>query len=945
MPDRPDTRAQHVPAGTASPTLADLDEAVLPLVSRPGRYVPAILGLAVPAEGPTDLHAVVAGPDLIDGLVTLPQISALYYGLNDLEGCAADLAFAPAPDFEAELRRHRLPLAGLATRRPLATFDLMVIPVSSALQASGVLGLLDLGQVPWRATERDARHPLVVAVGPGVVNPEPLAPFLDAVVLGDVEPALPALARAARERRTAGSGREAALDVLAVEPGVNVPSRVAVVPGADGMLVAAPGTARSEARYTERHRPDHRRLQPLLDVRGDALELEVMRGCPVGCRFCQPARTGGPVREAAPGEVTEAARRLVADGGWDEIAVGGLMPAAWSGLRGGIEVLGRALWGTGTALSLTAASPESLERPVLTELSRMRRTALHIAPEAGSDRLRRLVGKPLDEARLLGAVRSATALGWPSLRLHFMIGLPTETDDDLHAIIELATRVRAAGRRPGSGLQVHLMVHPFVPRPHTPLQWESQLDPATLADRLQLLRRLGRRVAGRLKWRRPELVELEGLLARGDRRLAEVIETAYRDGARLDGWIEHHRSEIWERALARHDLDAVAYRATREPGTPLPWSHLGLGWSEAELGREHAAALAGELPAGSTGQMAGSSSGAPAPAATRGVVAGRGDVPAFATTPESEVRDREAERRFYGRQRKRRRGPATSDTVPRYRVRYARLAPARFLSHLDMVRAIDRGARRAGLQVAYSTGYSRHPKLSFGPPLPVGMLGHDEYVDVELKTAIEDELIARLQPFLPPGIELLAARPIVSKVDSLMSLIDHAEYRTELPDHARRLIGDPHAFTAELESAVQTFLSHERAYVTQRGPHGERPVEIRTGVRRLEIQVDGDDAYPCLVLDARLTGEGAVRPLDLVGFLLGEHRLDPRLLRVHRLRVYGRRGEHEIRPFDALEGDAVTAGIVQLAHTAPSGGGRRHVKGNRHQRGPARDKDRHSRRW
>jgi radical SAM-linked protein len=303
----------------------------------------------------------------------------------------------------------------------------------------------------------------------------------------------------------------------------------------------------------------------------------------------------------------------------------------------------------------------------------------------------------------------------------------------------------------------------------------------------------------------------------------------------------------------------------------------------------------------------------------------------------------------FGRGRVRRR-PGRERAASQHRLRFVKTDPVRFISHLDVVRLFDRALRRAGIAVAYSTGYSRHPKLSFGPPLPVGMIGWDEFFDVELAEERPAEFVDLLNAQLPEGIRILDAVPIVNKVQSLMSLIDHADYRVSFSPHVRRLLGDPdpHSFRTSLDEAIRHFHSHDRAYVVHQGPEGERSVEITGGVRRLAT-VAGDDGFPALELTLRIAGAEAVRPLDLAGFLLGSGgsggRLDPRLLRVERLRLYGLRGDRVVAPLEAAAGEELLGVVGGVPVEPASGPWRPDVQRDRHQRRSGRDPYRHSRRW
>lgn len=632
------------------------------------------------------------------------------------------------------------------------------------------------------------------------------------------------------------------------------------------------------------------------------------------------------------------------------------MPADWSQFAPGVEMLGRRLFGTGVALALDSASGERLTRAALAELSRVRRTALEFAPEAGSERLRSVLGKPLDEPALLSAVRDAAALGWPSVKLHFIIGLPTETDEDLTAIADLCERVRQAGQRPGMRFAVQVTIHPFVPRAHTPFQWEEQLPLEEMRHRVKRLRGLLHRRPLRLRWGHPETAQLEALIARGDRRLGAVILGAYRAGARLDSWSELARPVLWWRALADVGVDLAADLGPRDTSLPLPWSHLALGEGEAHLAAEREAARRGEVTPPRRIEIA-----APLPAGAAlfadlplvggeaRVDAGAGDDPA-AVTAEAGAEEVAQRAGLYGRGRARRRAGRPSSR--RHRVRFAKTNPVRFISHLDTVRLLDRSLRRADIAVAYSTGFSRHPKLSFGPPLPVGMVGLDEYFDVELVDERPAEFVDLMNAHLPDGIRVFEAVPILNKVQSLMSLIDHADYRIGFPPHVRRLLGDPdhESLRASLDEAIRHFLSQNRAFVMQRGPDGERPVELTGGVRRLALAA-GDDASPELDLTLRIAGDGAARPLDLAAFLVahleGENRLDPRLLRVVRRRLYQVRGDHVITPLDAVAGEELVGARAapESAAGLATSDGRPDVQRDSYQRRPGRDTHRHTRRW
>ncbi len=911
--------------------VAGWDDLVLPLLSRPGRYQALLDGLGPEPANPT-FDAVVVGPDLLEALVMHPLVSGLYFGLSGAGG-RIDLAFLPERDYEGCLATAALDLRSLRYRRRLAAWPLWLVPVTSELQATGVVGALRLAGVPVYAAERRPADPIVVGLGPGLINPEPTAPFFDAVWVGDTEPAIEPLAGAARLRRD--GDRPAGLEALGRESAAYLPGRVAMVTAPNGMEVAAAGTPPVVAARAPTPSPMSQRLRPLIEVRDASLEIEVMRGCPRSCRFCAPARTAGPVREQSPAAVAEVASDALAMHGWEELTLGGVMPGAWSALRPGVAELGRRLVGQGVAVGLSYAEPASLEPRVLTELSRVRRTALHLAPEAGSERLRQVLGKPLDAGALERAVRQAADLGWPAVRLHFMVGLPTEESEDLAAIVDCVARLRQVTRQ-GRTLGIHLMIHPFVPRSHTPFQWEAYLAPEEIAARVKTLRSASRRHVHRFKWGRPEMAETQAILARGDRRLAPVIERAWALGARLEDWSEHHRPELWRQALSEAGLTVREYTQARTPGDRLPWAHLDYGLDEAALAEERRRGLAGEAPGAVSPHrpidppVVGPSDGLHLPSTSE---ASRPPV------------DGVGQRAHFGR-RRRRAARATSgqgDGRERLRLRFEKGERLRFLSHLDVVRVFDRALRQVGLPVAYSAGYSRHPKLSFGPPLPVGMTSVDEYLDLELVTAA-DHVQARLNSALPAGVRVLAVVPLRTQVDSLMSFVDHADYRCQCSEAIRWVVGDLHRFRALVDKAIESFVSAERVVATRRRAAEERRVDLRAGVRRLRLCAAGDDTPPEVDMSLTIAGPNAVRPLDVAAALLRDSELDARLLRVERLRLYRQAGTEQVGPIEEPERAVLSAAGGPVA-TPQSADRSVHVQRNRYQRRSARNKDRHSRRW
>jgi radical SAM family uncharacterized protein len=478
-------------------------------------------------------------------------------------------------------------------------FDVLGVTLPYELTYSNILALLALAGIPLRAADRGDDDPLVLAGGPAAPNPEPLADFLDAVVLGEGEEVILEIAEVVAETR--GRPRSERLDRLARLPGVYVPSLYDVE--YDGPRVAAvrPRAAAS-ARVSHRIIQDFdaapfpvRQIVPFLEVTHDRVVLEIMRGCRHGCRFCQAGMTYRPARCRRPETLLRQAEEALRATGYDEVALLAFTSPDYPGIEDLLDRLLEAHAAAGVSLSLPSLRVDSFSVELARKLSRVRRPGLTFAPEAGSERLRRAINKNVTEQDLFNAAEAAFAAGWTTLKLYFMIGLPTETEEDVDAIANLINRVLAMGdQQLGSRrgrLRLNVSVTAFVPKPQTPFQWAGQADPETLRQRLARLRDGLHSRKVRLAWSDIETSQLEAAFARGDRRLGAVLARAYADGARFDAWSEHFDFGRWQRAFAAEGLELSHYANRAIPYEEvLPWDHLDYGVSRDFLRQQSEAA-------------------------------------------------------------------------------------------------------------------------------------------------------------------------------------------------------------------------------------------------------------------------------------------------------------------------------------------------------------------
>ncbi len=711
-------------------------------IEKPSRYLGSEINTIRKSVNETRLRVALAFPDLYEIGTSHFGLQILYHILNSQPDVAAERVFAPAPDMEAYLRHSKRPLFSLESHTPLSQFDIIGFSLLYELNYTNMLTMLELSGIPWLASERDSSHPIVIAGGPCVCNPEPVAEFFDAMVVGDGEAVAVELVRAWFEWKQSGArDRQALLERWCVIEGVYVPAFFEARYDASGLQTVIP---RFDSYPTVRRAiaadldnapfPDHPVI-PFGKPVHDRLRIEVSRGCTRGCRFCQAGMIYRPVRERSPGKVFDLAVQALGTTGYEDVSLLSLSTSDYCCIVPLIQQLMGRYASERVAVSLPSLRAGTLSPDLMDLIRQVRKTGFTIAPEAGSQRLRDVINKNISETEIIETVGSAFRMGWQLVKLYFMIGLPTESDEDLNAIVDLAFRLRKLKEPAGRRGQINISVATFIPKPHTPFQWAAQLSLAESRGRLRWLQERLKSAGVEFKWQNPEMSRLEGIWARGDRRLGPVLQAAHRRGCRFDGWSDHLNIKAWMEAFADAGVDPAFYLTrTRDIREPLPWDHIDILVDKGFLAAEWEKALA------ESGLTADCRFGA---CNACGVC----DFKAIAPRVHSQMALQGGED---GHPTGMRTGP-----YRKLQVCYSKLGPARFFGHLELVNIFFRALRRAGIPLKYSEGFHPKPKVAFDNPLPTGMESEDERMIISVAEGVTPAaLLSRLNAQLPEGLHV-----------------------------------------------------------------------------------------------------------------------------------------------------------------------------------------------
>ncbi|MGD8366383.1 MAG: TIGR03960 family B12-binding radical SAM protein [Desulfobacterales bacterium] len=739
---------------------------LLSLVERPSRY----LGTEVNSirKDPTGvkLRFALAFPDLYEIGTSHFGIQILYHLLNQHPEIVAERVFAPAVDLEQLLRDAGAPLVSLESRRPLGSFDILGFSLLYELNYTNILTMLNLSGIPFRACQRQHDQPLVIAGGPCASNPEPVAELFDAILIGDGERAVLEMAEAWIDwKASGGTDKALLLRSWAQLEGVYVPAFFKMRYRADGLGAAEPEDGipspvrRAVFETLEDGSFPDRPVVPFGRPVHDRLRLEISRGCTRGCRFCQAGMIYRPVRERPAGSILRLAHDAICATGYEDLSLLSLSTGDYSRLS---ILLSRLMDRCGPeriAVSLPSFRAGSLTPEMMDRIRQVRKTGFTIAPEAGSQRLRDVINKNLGEREIERTVADAFSFGWQVVKLYFMIGLPTETDADHDALVDLVLRLRSLRKKSRRRGQLNVSVTTFIPKAHTPFQWSGQISTERSESILSGLRQRLASSGIQFKWQNPQVSFLEGLWARGDRRLLPLLVLAWEKGCRFDGWTDHFDADRWRRAVEESGIDAAFFvTRSRALTEPLPWDHIDMRVSREYLQSEYQNALMGKT----TGDC------------RWGECRGCG-VCDFDRIEPVVLRD--------GKELEPVGSPAkmgkSGGTGPWVRFHYQKIGDARYFGHLEMASLFARALRRAQVPVAFSSGFHPKPRMIFSDPLPLGLESEKEAFDVLLDgpadlSGIQD----RINAATPDGLKVINIRQLPSKTRIETAL--QARYRVWL---------------------------------------------------------------------------------------------------------------------------------------------------------------------
>lgn len=800
-------------------------------VQKPARYIGEEINSIHKDTKPFSFA--LAFPDAYEVAQSSLGLKILYNIINSHNSFSCERIFAPLPDMERFLRSNKLNLFSLEEKRNINQFDIVGFTLQYEMTYTNILNMLDLGDIPLFSSERNDSHPLIIGGGPCAFNPEPLADFFDLFAIGDGEESVLEILDTYSRCKNMGMNRFEIIEELSKITGVYIPQLYNPQRDDSGNIISLQSNQTFiPPRVSKRIVLDLNKVPfpsniivPYLQTIHDRIMLEIFRGCSRGCRFCKAGYIYRPVRERNAVNVIRLAQESVENTGYDEISLLSLSSSDYSKIEHMIDNMSGCFAGKGVNISIPSLRIDNFSLKLAGLIKSPRKAGLTFAPEAGSQRLRDVINKNITEEQIINTLKEAQKLGWQLVKLYFMIGLPTETEDDIDAIIQLIKKICRETK-----LKLNVSVSHFVPQPHTPFQWEKMESISELKRKSYKIKEGIRSRRVQFHWHSPYVSYLEGVFSRGDRDLSKTIKQAFDLGSRFDGWSEWFDFGIWEKAFLLSGVNPEKYTCAKNKEDYLPWEIIDTGITGGFLFQEKQLAYEASTTVDCRDKCTGCG------------------ICDSAVKHKFSIKDIDDDKSY--KDYKDRWDQDLYRQVQKVRIMYSKKELLRWIAHLDTQRVFERALRRAGIPVTYTSGFHPRPKISLAIPLPLGYTSESEWLEVYLhKTMLPVDLKSLLSKEMPSGIVIERVKTIPITEKPIMSNLILNSYKAVLPDNLKD--------SNEIPRLIEDFIQKSEILIKKK----EKDYDIRPLIKKMEYS--NSDKENSICLELLMKPEGSIKP-DLI---------------------------------------------------------------------------------